>query len=198
MSQLRMIFNAAVTTLPKLAVPLGFRLRAISDAEIVAYSALRSSAGFPEWSLDRLQSYRSKALPDGLLLLEEICSGRFAASAGAERSDFPEHPELGVLGWVMTHPDFRGKHLGRQVSIAAMHRLYAAGYRAFSLLSDDFRLPAIATYLKLSWRPWFYAEDMEERWRVLAPQLGLDFEDMEAYPLAPILPKPAMWRTFPI
>jgi len=184
-----MIFNTATTTLSKLTVPLGFRLRAISDNEVAAYSALRSSTGFPEWSLDRLQSYRNKALPGGLLLLEEIASGRFAASAGAERSGFPEYPELGVLGWVMTHPDFWGRHLGRQVSIAAMHRLYAAGYRAFSLLTDDFRLPAIATYLKLSWRPWLYAADMEERWRVLATQLGLDFGHLEAYPLVPILPK---------
>ncbi|NLF93385.1 MAG: GNAT family N-acetyltransferase [Oligosphaeraceae bacterium] len=190
MSQLRMIFNAAATPLPSLSLPAGFRLRTLTDQDLAQYNALRQSAGFGEWDENTLRSFQHKALPGGWLLLEEAQSDRFAASAAAESSDFPEYPGLGVLGWVMTSPDFRGRHLGRQVSIAAMHRLYAAGYRAFSLLTDDFRLPAIATYLKLSWRPWLYADDMEERWRKLAPQLGTAFEHLQAYPREPLFPPP--------
>ena len=99
-----------------------------------------------------------------------------------ETTDMPEFPQVGVLGWVMTRPDFRGRHLGRSVSVAAMHRLYEAGYRVFSLLTDDFRLAAVKTYLDLGWNPWLYLPEMEGRWRALAETLKRDYDSLGALP----------------
>ena len=177
-----MIFDAVNTPLPKLTVAEGFRLRTVADPELLPYNALRVSVNFASWDTERLRKFRSKALPDSIFLIEEIATCRFAASATAETTDMDDHPELGVLGWVMTHPDFRGRHLGRSVSVAAMRRLYDAGYRAFSLLTDDFRLAAVKTYLDLGWKPWLYLKDMETRWRVLAEKLGRDFNSLECLP----------------
>lgn len=188
MAQLRMIFNALTTELPELKIAEGFRLRTILDNELDAYNELRTSVEFPPWTPERLQRYRNKVLPGGMMLIEEVATGRFAASAGAETTDIPEHPELGVLGWVMTHPDMRGYHLGKSVSVAAMHRLYQEGYRAFFLLTDDFRTAALKTYLKLGWKPWLYLEDMEERWKKIAETLGLKFEDLGCLPETPVFP----------
>ena len=84
---------------------------------------------------------------------------------------------------MIAHPDFRGKHLGKAASVAAMHHLYRAGYRAFSLLTDDFRAAALKTYLSLGWRPWLYLEDMEERWRKIAEVLNMNYVDFDALPL---------------
>ncbi len=182
MSQLRMIFDATSTCLPELVIPAGFRLRCIEDAEIARYSALRVSVGFSSWDLQQLLSFRNKVLPEGLLLIEEEASGLFAASATAETTDIATMPELGVIGWVMTHPDFQGRHLGRAVSVAVMYRLYAAGYRSFSLLTDDFRIAALKTYLALGWKPWLYEQDMEERWIKIATGFGCDFDSLESYP----------------
>ena len=94
----------------------------------------------------------------------------------------PEFPHIGVLGWVMTHPDFRGHHLGYSVSVASMHRLYEKGYRMFSLLTDDFRLAAVKTYLNLGWKPWLYLPEMEGRWRALAETLKRDYDSLGALP----------------
>ena len=182
MSQLRMIYDATDGRLPELRIPAGFRLRCIEDTEIARYSALRVSVGFSSWDLQQLLSFRNKVLPEGLLLIEEEASGLFAASATAETTDIAARPELGVIGWVMTHPDFQGRHLGRSVSIAAMHRLYQDGYRTFSLLTDDFRIAALKTYLALGWKPWLYEQDMEERWRKIADGLGRDIDRLQAYP----------------
>lgn len=182
MSQLRMIYDATDGSLPELRIPAGFRLRCIEDAEVARYSALRVSVGFSAWDRQQLLSYRNKVLPKGLLLIEEEAHGLFAASAAAETTDIAGMPELGVIGWVMTHPDFQGRHLGREVSIAAMHRLYDEGYRTFSLLTDDFRIAALKTYLFLGWKPWLYEQDMEERWRKVADALGRDFESLGSYP----------------
>lgn len=178
MPQLKMIFDAETTPMPELAVAEGFRLRTIADSELELYNELRVSVGFPAWEPDYLQKFRGKVLPDAMFLIEEISTGRFAASATAEKTDMQDHTELGVLGWVMAHPDFRGRHLGRSVSVAAMHRLYESGYRAFSLLTDDFRLAAVKTYLKLGWKPWLYLEEMEGRWRALAETFNLDFDSL--------------------
>lgn len=84
--------------------------------------------------------------------------------------------------WVMTHPDFRGKSLGKAASVAVMHRLKKEGYRAFSLLTDDFRAAALKTYLDLGWRPWLYLEDMEGRWRAIAEKLNIDFNSLGCLP----------------
>ena len=182
MSQLRMIFNADEHPLPDLKLAAGFIIRPLEDNELDAYNALRASVGFSQWTAERLASFRCKVLPDSLFVAVEEQTGILAASAAAESTDFAETPELGVLGWVMAHPRFNGQHLGRAVSIAAMRRLHQAGYRKFSLLTDDFRLAAVSTYLKLGWQPWLYADDMEERWRALAAQFNLSFDSLNCLP----------------
>ena len=178
MAQLKMIFDAEKTPLPELTVAEGFRLRTVADSELARYNELRVSVEFKAWNEDQLRAFRSKVLPEGIFLIEEIATGRFAASATAETTDMPDHPELGVLGWVMTHPDLRGHHLGRSVSVAAMHRLREAHYLLFSLKTDDFRLAAVKTYLDLGWKPWLYQEDMENRWRALAEIFKRDFDSL--------------------
>ena len=182
MTQLRMIFNAENTPLPELTMADGFHLRTIADSELDAYNELRTSTAFTAWDAETLRKFRSKVLPDSMFLIAEAASGRFAASATAETTDMPEFPQVGALGWVMTRPDLRGRHLGRSVSVAAMHRLYEAGYRAFSLLTDDFRLAAVKTYLDLGWRPWLYLPEMKERWRALAETLKRDYDSLGVLP----------------
>ena len=182
MPQLKMTFNALETALPELTVAEGFVIRPLADSELAAYNELRASVGFPAWTPEYLEKFRNKVLKDALFVVEEKATGRLCASAAAEKTDMPERPELGVLGWVMTHPDYNGKRLGRSVSIAVMHRLYQEGYRAYSLLTDDFRVPAVSTYIKLGWQPWLYLEDMEGRWRKLAEILNRDFDSFKSVP----------------
>lgn len=183
MSQLKMIFDGGATPLPELTIQPEFQLRPALPGDIEKYNALRNSVGFQSWSADELAAYMGgKALAGGLKIVVEKSSGRFAASAAAEATDMATHPEIGVLGWVMCHPDFKGRHLGRSVSVAVMHQLQHSGYKYFSLLSDDFRLPALATYLTLGWKPWLFEEDMENRWRTIAGKLNLSFDSMGALP----------------
>ncbi len=182
MPQLKMIFNAVETAIPELTIAEGFVIRPLEDSELEAYNQLRASVGFPAWEPEYLAKFRNKVLKDALFVVEEKATGRLCASAAAEKTDMPERPELGVLGWVMTHPDYNGKRLGRSVSVAVMHRLYQEGYRAYSLLTDDFRVPAVSTYIKLGWQPWLYLDDMEGRWRALADVLKRDFDSFKSVP----------------
>ncbi|MBR2508337.1 MAG: hypothetical protein IKB71_01170 [Lentisphaeria bacterium] len=183
MPQLKMIINAKTTPMPELEVAEGFSLRNVLDEELEQYNELRTSVNFPAWDVETLKNYRNKVLPGGMMVIVENATGRFAASAGAETTDMKEFAHIGVLGWVMTHPDMRGHHLGKSASVAAMHRLYKEGYRTFSLLTDDFRDAALKTYLNLGWKPWLYLDDMEGRWRAIAEKLGRSFESLGCLPL---------------
>ena len=182
MPQLKMLFNAAKNPLPALEIAGDFYLDTIKDSDLDKYNELRKSVNFPEWTAEYLQTFRSKVLDDAMFVIKEKSTDRFCAAATAEKTDMPDYPQIGVLGWVMTHPDFRGHHLGKSVSVAAMHKLYRQNYRTFSLLTDDFRLAAVKTYLKLSWQPWLYLEDMPSRWQTLAEKLQLDFDSLNCIP----------------
>ena len=49
----------------------------------------------------------------------------------------------------------------------------ACGLRRIYLRTDDHRLAAIATYLKLGWRPRTWDEDSRRRWQAVGEALGL-------------------------
>ena len=139
MGQLKMIFDAEATPVPLLNMPHGFSLHAVSPAECGKYLALRQTINW-HWQEQDFVNYQAKILPDGLFVMIDDATGKFAASAGAETSDFKDHPEIAVLGWVLTDPMYKGHHLGKNVSIAAMHKCLSLGYRRISLLTDDFRI----------------------------------------------------------
>ena len=174
--QLRMIFDCATTTIPALAPPAGFLVRALQPGDEEAYLQLRRDGGFgtSNWTRVNLDKLLAKALPGGLFLAVDAATGALAASAAAEKTDDAEHPELGCLGWVMTAEAYRGRQLGKAVSLAAMHHLARHGYQKFALKTDDWRLPAVNMYLKLGWKPWLYDDDMPARWQTLCQTLQFD------------------------
>jgi mycothiol synthase len=55
----------------------------------------------------------------------------------------------GYLHMVGALPEFKGNKLGYFVSLAVMHKLKSEGYTNVLLTTDDFRIPAIVTYLRL-------------------------------------------------
>ncbi len=50
-------------------------------------------------------------------------------------------------------PSHGGKGLGFQVSLAALRQMKREGFTQSVLETDDFRIPAIVTYLKLNFQP---------------------------------------------
>jgi len=98
-----------------------------------------------------------------------------AVSAG-EWLEIPTRQERsrGLHYRVAADPEHRGKGLGLAVCAQATARFIQAGYRNIYLLTDDFRLPAIKTYLKLGYEPLLFCEGMAERWESVYRQLGLE------------------------
>lgn len=90
--------------------------------------------------------------------------------------------DTGIIHYVGVLPSHQGRRLGYHVCLAALHHMLKEHRRRATLLTDDFRLPAIHTYLKLGFQPELGHPSFPARWRqiqqhlrqpeLLAPYLG--------------------------
>lgn len=176
MAQLQMIWpESRVHELPAWTQPEGYEVRTYRPGDEPAFLRLAEGAGFGRMDTEDLKSCLNKALPEGFFVGVHQETGRVVATAMASHDPTDQHPFGGQLGWVAADPQHRGKGLGRAVCAAATRRFLEAGYRRIYLLTDDWRLPAIATYLKLGWVPYLFEQDMPGRWRAVCENLDMPY-----------------------
>lgn len=73
--------------------------------------------------------------------------------------------DIGYLHMVGLLPEYAGEGLGMQVSLAALHQMKREERKSAVLHTDDFRIPAIKTYLKLGFEPLLTHESHGARWK---------------------------------
>lgn len=161
---------------PEVVVPEGYEMRRFRRQDAPAYVRLMHAAGFVNWSEAKLREWLPRVVAGGFFVVVEKASGELVATAMATRNPSVVHPKGGELGWVAADPLHAGKGLGLAVCAAVTRRFLETGYRRLYLRTDDYRLPAIKTYLRLGWVPFLFAPDMKERWRVACKELGWPFE----------------------
>ena len=152
-------------------VPEGYELRQYSPGDEAAYKDL-FNLGFTS---DALEHTLAQALADGFFVIEHLASEHLVASCVAERASWDGGHERGILGWLIGDPSHARLGLGTIVAAEVTNRLAEEGYNEPGLGTDDFRLAAIAIYLKLGWRPYLHLDDMEGRWRETYARLGSRF-----------------------
>jgi mycothiol synthase len=153
-------------------LPPGYRMRQLQVKDRGAYWRLFGNV-FDTHS--RLDNLATKSLPGGFFVVEAAKGGTVVASAAAAVYPRDRHPEGGSVQWVMTDDAHTDKGLGTAVVAAATKRLVEAGFQRSFLSTDDWRLPAIAVYLNLGWRPLLYLPEMEQRWRTVFSLLARPF-----------------------
>lgn len=110
-----------------------------------------------------------------------ICRGEdaLATAAAWRRRQWPIH--VGYLHMVGVLPKYQGSGLGGQVSLAALHQMRDEGCTGAVLHTDDYRLPAIRTYLKLAFKPYITHQDHAERWQRVLRALA-DYDSSRPVP----------------
>ncbi len=169
--QLQMVWPQGQEPSP-VPAPSGYSVRQYTNSDEADYIELLTSAGFDGWDSARVSQLTRQVLPGGFFVVECTRTGELAATAVAQHSPSDLHPHGGELGWVAASPQHRGRRLGRTVCSAALARLMDAGYEDIYLKTDDFRLPAIKTYLALGFQPLLFCEGMSERWQAVTDQVG--------------------------
>jgi len=153
--------------------PIPVRAATAADAE-----QLRSllGAAFPEqeWTVARVHKDLLDAADVPVTFVIEE-AGRVVATASVRYQ--PRFPDSGYVHWVGVDPASRGRRLGTVVMEAVVRRFFADGYRSAVLETDDFRLPAITSYLGQGFIPQYADTDHEDRWSNVFSQLALARRD---------------------
>ncbi|MBI2300222.1 MAG: GNAT family N-acetyltransferase [Armatimonadetes bacterium] len=183
-----MMHRAALADLPPVALPPGYAVRSLRRGEgadwvrIINESFNRAD---PPQSFDPRMRQDSAFRPERVLFVVHGEEPVATASAWV-RSPFG-HP-VGYLHMVGTRPAHAGQKLGYAVSLAALHRLAEEGFGDCYLHTDDFRLAAVLTYLRLGFRPVLIHENQRERWPAVLRLIGVDPAEFESVLRGPVTP----------
>jgi predicted dehydrogenase/GNAT superfamily N-acetyltransferase len=158
---------------PTLKIPDGYTLRPLnrSPEDLDKYSKLMLAAGFDGWSRPRTELALDRALPGAFLVIEQDQTGDLVATAYANHNPSSSMPNAASLEYVAGDPRHRGRGLGFAICAAVTRIVLSRGYRSMFLLTDDWRLPAIATYLRLGFEPHVQSSEMKVRWDAVLAKL---------------------------
>ena len=174
--QLRMVWPENLLCHPlEISPPPGYTLRLYRAGDEARFFELMRVAGWEEWDDDKLQPWMAKIIPDGWFMVVHKDNDEIVCTAMALHNYKGIYPFWGELGWLAGDPNHAGRGLGLVVSAMVTTRLMEAGYRNIQLFTEDHRLPAIKTYLKLGYIPSLYLEGMPNRWKVICGKLGWPF-----------------------
>jgi len=161
---------------PLPALPEGYALRETQPGDIRAVAAVLDRA-FADGFWDEARSWDEARVAVTLNEQEGVKQtlvvdfrGRPIATASA-RFQPDRFPGSGYLHWVAVDTDHRGQRLGFFLSLAVLHTLSTLRCADALLETQDHRLIAIKTYLKLGFLPEYQDETHRERWAAIIAAL---------------------------
>jgi mycothiol synthase len=156
--------------LPERSIPSGYELRPLMANDWLAWTQLMLENGeLGEWTLERsapLFAPGSSMVFEGSFFV--TWQGLPVATAQLNRHTRPPYAPEPELGWVAASPAHRGHGLGYAVCLAVLRHAARLEFPSIFLRTDDHRLPAIRTYLKLGFEPWLFNDTAAERWRAIS------------------------------
>ena len=159
--------------LEPLQLPAGYSLRSFQAGDELAWESIIAASFERQDNPDKFET-RVRADPayrPGRVLFI-VCEGEPVATASAWH--MPKYgPQTGCIHMVGVRPDHQGKRLGYLASLAALYQFAAEGRTRALLETDDYRLPAIKTYLNLGFEPLLVHENQRDRWRNILSALGV-------------------------
>lgn len=179
--------RSSLDGLGDVGLPDGYSIRTSRDGDAAHWTRIVSESFEEDYAADYFDnrmkgddSYR----PDRVFF---VCApdGLPCATASAYRRD-SYGADTGYLHYVAVCPAHAGRRLGLAVSLAVLHKFREEGLRRAVLQTDDFRLPAVKTYLRLGFTPSIVHENQPARWDAVYARLGL--APPQRYDRHPILP----------
>ena len=122
------------------------------------------------WSVENFKKNmlsRAGIYPDGIFYIINEKSGIIASATGIAGED----GITGDLHMVAVSPGYRGKGLSFPLCARVINYLNGRGIKKIKLTTDDHRVPAIKTYLKLGFIPVLSDDTMAGRWNALSGRI---------------------------
>jgi mycothiol synthase len=152
-------------------LPARYALREATEADGPALAGVLTRAFAEPWSVERVNEVLL-AHPEvpTTFLIEHAGVPMATASFQLKPEEFPAS---GWVHYVGAEPAHAGRGLGAAVVVAVLRAARDAGKQDAMLTTDDPRLPAIRTYLKLGFEPDLWHPSHPERWQAIYAALGV-------------------------
>jgi len=128
-----------------------YALRAAVPADHGALAGLLSEAFADRWDAERVAAEFSPA--NGVEATYVVVSPTGVVATASARRLPDRYQEAGYVHYVGARVSERGRRLGEVVTRRVLVHFVAAGLDQAVLETDDFRLPAVRTYLRLGFVP---------------------------------------------
>lgn len=165
------MFRDHLCDLPEIEKASAYAVRTYCPGDEAAWCRIMEGNVGNNWTVQKCREnliWDSRFQAENLFFI--IHEGDPIASACAWRAD-DQSPAIGELHMVAVLSDHRGKGLGHLLNALILHRLKALGYQKAHLKTDDWRLPAIKTYLTAGFQPLNTHESHPERWEAIVAKL---------------------------
>ena len=171
--QLRMV-RPNLGDLPELELPVGYGMRTYRKGDEVHWARIISdSFGGRERTAQDTENEitnRDVFVPDGFYFATHRDVPVGTACAWRQSVDEKDVGYVHMVGVVAEHT---GHKLGKWVSLAVLCYFRDNNFKCSMLDTDDFRVPAIKTYLNLGFIPVYVEAEQSERWRNIFEKLEL-------------------------
>ncbi|MBI3910993.1 MAG: GNAT family N-acetyltransferase [Armatimonadetes bacterium] len=163
--------------LPELALPAGFGLRTYRPGDEAAWARIMNHCIGRDWTTDRCrrEMVENPAIPPDSFFF--ATRGDEPVGTACAQIQPPGQRDLGTIHMVGVAPECRGHGLGTLLTLAVLRWLADQGFRRAQLSTDDWRLPAIRTYLRLGLLPVLFDARHRARWQAVCAQLGWPYRD---------------------
>lgn len=159
--------------IPSVPLPPGHAIRVYRPGDEAAWAAIMNECVGSNWTVERCRKSlieQPQFEPEGLFFA--LCEDQPVGSACAWRTK-AEEQQTGYLHMVGVLRAHRGKRLGWAVSVEVLKYLKQRGFSEARLLTDDFRLSAVRSYLGVGFEPLITHESHPDRWNKVREQLGM-------------------------
>ena len=165
MSQLLM-YRLNLDELPPIVLPEGYFASPFKIGEDAQWENIMNTSFGGEHIFEKEISSNPVFFPERIRFIREKSpEGRAVASATAWTWHTTYPKECGYLHMVGAIPEYTGLRLGYSVVLDALYEMKRQSRTSSVLTTDDFRIPAIKTYIKLGYLPVINDNDHCKRWQ---------------------------------
>lgn len=158
--------------LPALELPAGVTIRHYGTGDDETWLGIIAESFGWRWTPDEFVRRMSGAEPWRDERCKFVCLDGEAVGTATIWQVPRWGDEVGYLHMVGVLPRATGRRLGGLVSLACLQGMCDEGFGAAMLQTDDHRLPAVRTYLRLGFEPLLVHENQRERWRRVLREVG--------------------------
>ena len=169
MTQLFMTHPGPLSAVRPAALSEGLTLRAATAADEPAIAETLAESFEEEWDAARVRREFSDAADVPVTWLVEDAQG--VIGVASERIMPETYPDAGYVHYVGVLGRARGRRVGAALTARCVQGFAERGLTTAVLETDDFRTPAVITYLRLGFVPTYRSDAERVAWSALLPTL---------------------------